>query len=324
MTVTQLLAEICSRAGEGYQNYTDRAASAFKAAVLSMLYASPNPDTDAPALYKIVRELAPSESSSIRMEDLLFIAGLKEGVIEGIRYAANDNATMTTNLQGDNDITYTSRLPGAEGNLIGIEYVLPPAGQKPVLSFVVTDVERIVGGETVMGKKITVILRTNVSGDVDTDAEYLLSQIVYSEANFYVTASLAPGSMGAGQLSPMSEVMLTGGSGSEEYKRLERITKIQQDIARMNPKLLNSKDDVGFYFITSNNNDAIIDLMSPPPFNMNGMLEYSMIGWTDAIITPVLDELGVDTTNLSTAFAPIFLENAIAMAAERLVKEIMA
>ncbi len=37
MTVTQLAAEICSRAGEGYQNYTDRALAHFKSAVLALL-----------------------------------------------------------------------------------------------------------------------------------------------------------------------------------------------------------------------------------------------------------------------------------------------
>ena len=48
MTVTQLAAEICSRAGEGYQNYTDRALAHFKSAVLALLNTSMSPDVDAP------------------------------------------------------------------------------------------------------------------------------------------------------------------------------------------------------------------------------------------------------------------------------------
>jgi len=50
MTVTQLAAEICSRAGEGYQNYTARALAHFKSAVLALLNTSMSPDLDAPGL----------------------------------------------------------------------------------------------------------------------------------------------------------------------------------------------------------------------------------------------------------------------------------
>ena len=53
MTVTQLAAEICSRAGEGYQNYTDRALAHFKSAVLALLNTSMSPDVDAPGLCAI-------------------------------------------------------------------------------------------------------------------------------------------------------------------------------------------------------------------------------------------------------------------------------
>lgn len=53
MTVTQLAAEICSRAGEGYQNYTARALAHFKSAVLALLNTSMSPDVDAPGLCAI-------------------------------------------------------------------------------------------------------------------------------------------------------------------------------------------------------------------------------------------------------------------------------
>ena len=322
MTVTQLLAEICSRAGEGYQNYTDRAKAHFKTAVLTMLYSSLNPDLDAPSLYKIVRTLATSESSSIMLSDLLTLAGLTEGTIDTLRYGIDTNAAMTTSLGDDNDITYTARTSGSEGNLIGVEYILPSSANSP-LSFSVAAVDRLVDGETVTGYTITVNIATAGAGESDTDAENLLEYIVSSEANFYVSAALA-GVGGAGQITAMSEKLLTGGVGTGEYQRMERITKMQQDIARMNPNLLNSKDEVSFYFLTGLGNAAKIELMLPPAFNMNGTIEYSLIGWSDAITTPVLNGLGVDTTDLSTSFSPVFLENAIATASALLVKEIMA
>lgn len=322
MTVTQLLAEICSRAGEGYQNYTDRAKAHFKTAVITMLYSSLNPDLDAPSLYKIVRTLATSESSSIMLYDLLRLAGLTEGTIDTIRYGIDTNAAMTTTLGDDNDITYTARTSGSEGNLIGVEYILPASNNSP-LSFSVTPVDRVVEGVTVTGYTITVNIATDGAGNSDADAQKLLAYIVSSEANFYVSAELA-GVNGAGQLTAMSERMLTGGIGTGEYQRMERITKMQQDIARMNPKLLNSKDEVSFYFLTGFGNAAQIELMLPPPFNMNGTVEYSLIGWSDTLITPILNELGEDTTDLSTSFSPIFLENAITTASALLVKEIMA
>ncbi len=322
MTATQLLAEICSRAGEGYQNYTARAAAHFKAAVISMLYASKTPDIDAPALYKVGTTSPTSESSSMLLSDLLTLAGLDEGTIDTLRYGIDNNATMTTYLGNDNDITYTARTSGSEGNLIGVEYILPATINSP-LSFSVSNPDRTVDGETVPGYKITVSIATDGAGNANTDAEKLLSEIVSSEANFYVVAALA-GVSGAGQLEAMSEKLLTGGTGSGDYQRMERITKMQQDIARMNPKLLDSKDDVSFYYLNGYGNAAKIELMLPPAFNMNGFIEYSLIGWTDAIITPVLDGFGADTTDLSTAFSPTFLENAISMASALLVKEIMA
>lgn len=323
MTVTQLLAEICSRAGEGYQNYTDRAKAHFKTAVLTMLYSSLNPDLDAPSLYKIVRTLATSESSSIMLSDLLMLAGLTEGTIDTLRYGIDSNAAMTTTLADDNDIKYTARTSGSEGNLIGVEYILPSSTNSP-LSFSVAEVDRLVDGETVTGYTITVNIATDGAGNPDTDAQQLLEYIVSSEANFYVSAALSKGVTGAGQITAMSEKLLTGGVGTGEYQRMERITKMQQDIARMNPNLLNSKDEVSFYFLTGLGNAAKIELMLPPAFNMNGTIEYSLIGWSDAITTPVLNGLGVDTTDLSTSFSPVFLENAIATASALLVKEIMA
>lgn len=67
MTVTQLAAEICSRAGEGYQNYTDRALAHFKSAVLALLNTSMSPDLDAPGLCAIYEDESYDVSGGISL-----------------------------------------------------------------------------------------------------------------------------------------------------------------------------------------------------------------------------------------------------------------
>lgn len=320
MTVTQLLAEICNRAGEGYQNYTDRAAALFKSTVLSMIYPPNRVDQNAPALCRTGTLNPSADGTSILLAELLNDAGLDEGIIESMRYSADIRATVTTALDDDNDITYTAVNPGIAGNLIGVEYVYPLESISP-LKISVADVDRDVDGETVVGKTITVSIEM-IGGVTDLDAQTLVDAINNNESGWYVTAELKDGTTGAGQITDMAEEMLIGGVGEGEYYQLERITRQQYNASQLNPNLLNSKEAVAFYYQKGIGTTATIELLAAPQFNIDSNIEYSMIGWDDALVTPVLDDNDIDVSEISTAFAPKFLEDVIMAASALLAREI--
>ena len=295
--------------------------------MVAALYASRTPDLDAPSLYKVGTTKPAINGSSIFLKTLLEKAALDEGTIHTLRYGTDSNATMTTELDDDNDITYTAKTPGTTGNLIGVEYVLPSLANSP-LSVSVAEAERTVGDETLTGYTVTVSIATDSEGAADTDAETLAAYIEITEAAFYVRAALADGVNGAGQLSAMSEKLLTGGTGSGEYQTMERISARQREAARLNPKLLASRDGAGFYYFNGalasarTGEGSKLELILPPPFNTNSTIEYCLIGWSDVLITPTLNIDGIDTSDISTAFSPMFLDNAITTASALLLREI--
>ena len=84
MTVTQLAAEICSRAGEGYQNYTARALAHFKSAVLALLNTSMSPDVDAPGLCAIYENESYDVSGGILLSDIYNALNLTDAIILSI------------------------------------------------------------------------------------------------------------------------------------------------------------------------------------------------------------------------------------------------
>lgn len=84
MTVTQLAAEICSRAGEGYQNYTDRALAHFKSAVLALLNTSMSPDVDAPGLCAIYEDESYDVSGGILLSAIYDALNLTDATILSI------------------------------------------------------------------------------------------------------------------------------------------------------------------------------------------------------------------------------------------------
>jgi hypothetical protein len=318
MTVAQLVSEICSRAGEGYQNYTERAKAHFRAAAIRAAEGTKNIDVDAPGMYAIGEVTVRNDSQKLYLLGILNKEGMEIGTIKSLRYGTTSLASMTTLFIGNQHsrIKYTARPHIPNGNLLSVEYVVPKSSEEP-FSVSVEEVERTVGEETVTGYKIVVSIATDDTGAEDMTANELVYSWDYYKGAYYVSAELAPHSNGTGGLTAMAEQMLTGGSGVSNYLPLERITKQQYEASRLRPEILNSRDGVNYYTLTGENSlGAVITLISLPPFNYLGAIEYSVIGWRTSFNS--------DNTIIDPFFSPRFLEEVIGIAAEMLRREIQA
>lgn len=315
MKVSELVSEICSRAGEGYQNYSLRAKSHFRSAAISLANATKNIDVEAPGLYSIGERAVLNDTQMIAVSELLSDAGMDIGTVKSLRYGTTSLASLVTELENDNDLKYVARPHIPNGNLIGIEYVVPETGNEDI-SISVEEVDRTVGGDTVTGYKIIVSVGTGDPGVSITKASDIIYIWDYYPGSYYASVSLAPNNDGAGEITAMEEQMLSGGAGVGEYLPLERITKQQHETSRLRPGILESRDGVNFYTLTGQDGGAMITLIAPPPFNARGAIEYSIVGWRS-----LLDD---DNTEVELFFSPIFLERVIELAADSLRREIQA
>lgn len=112
-------------------------------------------------------------------------------------------ATLTTALTGtNNDLTYTAKALGPDGNSITITYVNPGT---PSASLSVS----------VSGDAITVHLATNGSSAITSTASLVLAAIQASTAaSALVNVALASGNTGAGVVTALSATNLIDGSGT--------------------------------------------------------------------------------------------------------------
>jgi len=116
-------------------------------------------------------------------------------------------ATLSTDLVGNNnDLVYTSKLPGADGNAISVEYIDPGAPDQ-ALAIVVT------------AQKITVNLATgggagaitSTAGDIETAIGASVA------ASLLVSVADKAGNDGSGVVTAMAEAALTGGVTAVTY-----------------------------------------------------------------------------------------------------------
>jgi hypothetical protein len=208
MTATQLLAEICNRAGEGYQNYATRAGELFKAVVTAMINSGQLREKDAPGLLREGTITISEDGSELPLSAFLTDAGLDNGVFKRLVYS------------------YVIEI-GDEVN--------PP--------------------------------------------------------------------------------------GTYTYE-MEQITVNEHRVYALNPNIANSKDDIVFYKMTGYGTSAILVFVMPDAYESGSTIDYTMLGWTDTFITPVMDG-DTDVSEVGTILSPIAFERAISAAAEMLVKEIM-
>ena len=127
-----------------------------------------------------------------------------ERLIIHVKNAAKETkATLTTALTGDNnDLKYTSKLNGALGNAITVEYVDPDD----------VDAELAV---SVDGTAITVSLATGAAKAITTTASDIATAIAaHAEANALVAVANAGSDTGAGTVTEMAATALTGGKGA--------------------------------------------------------------------------------------------------------------
>jgi hypothetical protein len=205
MTVTELLAEICNRAGEGYQNYSERAGQIFKSAVLSMLYGGSLKEKDAPGLIRSGSMIMDAEGTYIPLFNLLSDAGLDEG------------------------------------SILNLEYLVKKAKERKQRSLL--------------------IIRTD--------------------------------------------------------------NRKSHKVYALNPNILQSKNDVAFYKMNGTGTEAQIEFVMPDVYEADSTIKYTLIGWSDTFITPVMDG-DTDISEVGTLLSPLAFEQAILMASLNLVKEIMA
>ena len=127
-----------------------------------------------------------------------------ERLIIHVKNAAKETkATLTTELAGDNnDLKYTSKLNGALGNAITVEYV-DPDGANAELAV------------SVDGTAITVSLATGATKAITTTASDIATAIAaHAEANALVAVANAGSDTGAGTVTEMAATALTGGKGA--------------------------------------------------------------------------------------------------------------
>ena len=309
MTVAELLAEICSRCGEGYENYTERARQAFESGVSGLLYGSRISEIEAPGLCRVGVYNPTLPATKIPLATLIAGAGLTEGKLRSLRYSTDVKAQLTTDLAGsDNNITFTALEAGTSGNLIAVEYVDPGVKNMPLA---------ITVSQEGTCTYITVSLATNDSLAIDTDAQTLAETIAAFESVYYITAAIKNGETGAGILTAMDKAYLTGGAGDGTMTDLERITHAQYLASIMLPSILDSVNSVSFYMLSGTGTDAQIELLGGATIGAGSNLEYSIIGWNDTWF---------DTTStvLTDLFTPQYLEMLIQSAVTTLRGEILA
>jgi len=126
-----------------------------------------------------------------------------ERLIIHVKNAAEETkATLTTALTGNNnDLKYTSKLNGALGNAITVEYV-DPDGVNAELAV------------SVDGTAITVSLATGAAKAITTTASDIATAIAaHAEANALVAVANAGSDTGVGTVTEMAATALTGGKG---------------------------------------------------------------------------------------------------------------
>jgi len=127
-----------------------------------------------------------------------------ERLIIHVKNAAQETkATLTTALTGNNnDLKYTSKLNGALGNAITVEYV-DPDGVNAELAV------------SVDGTAITVSLATGATKAITTTASDIATAIAaHAEANALVAVANAGSDTGVGTVTEMAATALTGGKGA--------------------------------------------------------------------------------------------------------------
>lgn len=310
MQVKDIFTEICSRAGEGYQNYLDRAVAHFKTAIISALYASPRPDIDAPFLYRKGRfnPYNAEDIFRISLYDLFSMAGLTEGKIHLLKYCPDRTAVVVMDkVPPDAVISFYAKEPGEQGNDIFIEYVDSGVDNELIIEVYDKDPPAI---------RITL---ERYSNDFITTANDLLKTLPKTEAWRYITATIDRWASGEEILTPQ-DGMTSGGTGTGEFLPMEVISEQQSDAVRLRPSLRQTgKSMVLYYTLSGQGENAYINILPNAWFDEYGTIEFAVIGWDGNVI-----KKDGTTDNVEAMFSPAFLDMSMTVAAELLRNEIQA
>lgn len=302
MTTADVVNEITYRCGEGYQQFSDRAKSAFWSAIASSLYSPVLRSDDAPGAFRYGLYTPLIAADKIKLSSLITAAGLSEGHLRRLRYRPGVQAALKRA-----PILYTAVTAGPAGNKISIayEHIVEPNQD---LSVAIT--------QELDWTRIVFTLATDENGDIECTANDLVAFIPTSEAADYVTAEIIPGETGDGGLEVMDANELRGGGWDEgaAFIECERLTHDQYLAYLQNPDVLLTKDELMFYYLDGAGTDSQIELVIGS-VESGAVLEYVLVGWNETW-------LDSNSTVISDLFSPKYLEALISTAANILLKEI--
>ncbi len=131
------------------------------------------------------------------------VLGKNIGTDKYEKYTAGVKASLTTNLTGNNnDLVWTWKAPGSQGNNIKVKYTDPAGNSKPLII-------------TFSNNLIDVSLATNSSGTITTTAAQIAAAIAINEIlKEKITTANATGNDGTDVVTAMSEAALTGGTNA--------------------------------------------------------------------------------------------------------------
>jgi len=120
MTVTTMLAEIISRCGEGYENYTARAKAIFNASVRDLIAnANANPNAITGLIYTGEYTL-PGNAISIPVNTFIEIAGYSTGILRYMDYTSPTGGQATPSQE--KAINLRGSIASAVGSAIYFKY----------------------------------------------------------------------------------------------------------------------------------------------------------------------------------------------------------
>jgi len=131
------------------------------------------------------------------------VLGKNTGTGKYEKYTAGVKASLTTNLTGDNnDLVWTWKAPGTQGNNIKVKYTDPGGNSKPLeVKF--------------SNNLIDISLATDGAGAITTTAAQITAAVAADEIlKDKVTTANATGNDGTGVVTAISATALTGGTNA--------------------------------------------------------------------------------------------------------------
>lgn len=296
MTIAQVLTEITSRCGEGYENYSSRAKSALMDVIRGLTQDERIPDEDIPGLRFSGVYPVDLAVPKIAVSAILTEAGLTDGKIRYLKYSSGTRATVTTTTGDENgNLKFTAKYPGTSGNTIKIVML----EDEPYIGVAYSASETAI----------------TIGYDTDATAADVVEKFTDLDALALVSIALADEEDGSGNVRPFSGA-LSGGTGGA-FIPMERISKAEYEASLFRSDIVRSPTDILLYYIEGDGEYSYIQLPRGSLFGAGSVVEYDLVGFDSQYFE--------NTANvISRFFSPSILERIISEAASMLQREILS